>query len=161
LFVTDINPANADRVNREFNGIVIAPEEIVSAPVDVLAPCALGGILNFASIPEVQAHIIAGAANNQLSTQDDAMRLHERGILFLPDYVINAGGIIAVAREYLGGSNRDVVEQQVRQIPHRMAQLLQTAERKNIPPLAVADRKVQRILRRSSNRSQASASHSM
>ena len=73
--------------------------------VGVLAPCALGNVLSAETIPHVRAKVMAGAANNQLATEDDGTRLAERGILYAPDYVINAGGVISVAREYLRQSS--------------------------------------------------------
>ncbi|MEX0827983.1 MAG: Glu/Leu/Phe/Val dehydrogenase dimerization domain-containing protein [Haliea sp.] len=139
LLVADINPENTERVVAQFGAIPVASSEILAAEVDVLAPCALGGILNANTIPHVRAQIVAGAANNQLATPEDAWRLHARSVVFLPDYVINAGGIISVAREYLGGSTREELEVEVAKIPARLDDLLTRANRKNLPPSVLTD----------------------
>lgn len=139
LLVADINPDNTKRVVAQFNAIPVAPSEILRAEVDVLAPCALGGVLNVNTIPHVRARIVAGAANNQLATPEDAWRLHSRSIVFLPDYVINAGGIISVAREYLGGLNREDLRIEVANIPARLGDLLIQANLKNLPPSVLTD----------------------
>jgi leucine dehydrogenase len=109
LFVSDVNGDNLKMTTDELPVTVIAPNELLFADVDVLAPCALGNILTSTTIPKIKAKIIAGAANNQLSTPADGVRLAERNILYAPDYVINAGGIISVAAEYYGNSSEDDV----------------------------------------------------
>src|SRR3546814_2710070 len=90
---------------------------------DVLSPNALGAILTEASIEKLRVPIVAGGANNQLATALDGQRVHDRGIVFAPDYVINAGGIINVALEYLGQGNREEVESRIHQIPGRLAKI--------------------------------------
>src|SRR3546814_11872320 len=90
---------------------------------DVLSPNALGAILTEQSIETLKASIVAGAANNQLATAADGQRIHDRGIVYAPDYVINAGGIINVALEYLGQGSREEVESRIRQIPERLADI--------------------------------------
>src|SRR5580700_7506980 len=82
---------------------------LLAAEADVLSPCALGGVLNTQSIPQLRARIVAGAANNQLAHGQDGVALQNAGILYAPDYVINAGGIISVAREYYGGTEAQVL----------------------------------------------------
>ncbi len=139
LVVADINRRSTDRVRSEFNAVVVAPDEILRADVDVVAPCALGGVLNRASIATLRAKVVAGAANNQLATREDAVRLHEAGVLFLPDYVINAGGIIAVAREYAGGFTTHDVAEEVAQIPRRLGDVLSRASQRDRSPVLVAD----------------------
>lgn len=123
-----------------FGAIPVAPAEILAAEVEVLAPCALGGILNANTIPHLRARIVAGAANNQLASPEDALRLHSRDIVFLPDYVINAGGIISVAREYLGRSTQEETALEVAQIPARLDDLLTRANREDLAPSVFADR---------------------
>ncbi|MEM7704184.1 MAG: Glu/Leu/Phe/Val dehydrogenase dimerization domain-containing protein [Pseudomonadota bacterium] len=149
LIVADIQPAVTARVVEEFGARVVSVDQILTTSADVLAPCALGGAINERSIPELNARLIAGAANNQLAEETDATRLHDRGILLLPDYVINAGGIIAVAREYLGGSTQDDLQQEVGRIPDRVAALLKTSKALNLPPSVVADRTAQQLIGRS------------
>ena len=103
LFVADVSRSNLTRASDLLPVHPIPASDILYSDVDVLVPCALGKILNSKTIQRIRAKIIAGAANNQLATEADGARLAEREILFAPDYVINAGGIISVAREYLGG----------------------------------------------------------
>lgn len=98
VLASDIDPAAAERARRA-GAIIVDNDDILSADVDVFAPCGIGAILNEHSIGRLQARVIAGAANNQLATDADAVRLAERGIVYAPDFVINAGGLINVADE--------------------------------------------------------------
>ncbi|WP_341528867.1 tryptophan dehydrogenase ScyB [Nostoc sp. UHCC 0302] len=103
LFVTDIDPVKTEEAKELFGATVVTPEEIYTLDVDVFAPCALGGILNSHTIPFLQAPIIAGAANNQLGNEQlHSQMLAKKGILYCPDYVINAGGLINVYNEMIG-----------------------------------------------------------
>src|SRR5579862_8332086 len=104
LTVADVRPAAVQRVCDEFRARAVAVEDVLWADVDVLAPCALGAILTTQSIAQLRARIVAGAANNQLAQGQDGTALPAAGILYAPDYVINAGGIISVSREYHGGA---------------------------------------------------------
>src|SRR2546428_7599777 len=81
---------------RVFEAWRVEPDEILQSECDVLSPCALGGVLNRKTIPKLRCRAIAGAANNQLEDPSDAKRLEERGILYAPDYVVNAGGIMKI-----------------------------------------------------------------
>lgn len=100
ITVADINLANIEMVRRQGDVDVVAPDQILATPCDILAPCALGGILNPKTVPDIKARIIAGAANNMLETEGvEDKQLKDRGILYAPDYVINAGGIISVETE--------------------------------------------------------------
>ncbi len=99
LVVSDIDAARIDRMVREYGAIATESGRIHAVDCDIFAPCALGAGLNPVTIPEIRARAIAGAANNQLSTPDMAAELQKRNILYAPDYVINAGGIIAIAAE--------------------------------------------------------------
>ena len=99
------------------------------APVDVLAPCALGASLNAATIPTLQAKLVCGAANNQLALPSDGNLLADRGIAYLPDYLVNAGGIISVAREYRGEGEENAVMAEVGRIRERVAELLEVADK--------------------------------
>ncbi len=102
LSVADVDPLKAERAQREFGAKIVPLAEIFSIPCDVLAPCALGSALNDQSIPQLQAKIVAGAANNQLAEPRHGDDIHARGILYAPDYAINAGGLINVAQEAVG-----------------------------------------------------------
>ena len=107
LFVTDIHKDLIKRVVNEFGASVINREDLYEADVDIYAPCALGATLNSETIPKLKCSIVAGAANNQLKKEDEhSMMLKDRGILYAPDYAINAGGLINVANE-IEGYNRE------------------------------------------------------
>ena len=114
----------------------------------MLSPCALGAILNAESIASLRVPVVAGGANNQLATPDDGDRLHARGILFAPDYVINAGGIINVALEYLGQSSPDEVDNRIALIPERLEAIWAESETCGDTPARVADRMAQKLIGR-------------
>jgi leucine dehydrogenase len=107
--------------------------------VDVLAPCALGNILTSSTIPKIKAKVIAGAANNQLSTPADGLRLAQRDVLYAPDYVINAGGIISVAAEYYGNGSEDDVRADVGRIRDRLEKIFAEAKETGRPTNELAD----------------------
>jgi leucine dehydrogenase len=112
LFVTDVNKERAQEVKRLFAATVVEPDEIYSLKVDVFSPCAFGGIINSETIPRLQAAIIAGAANNQLDNEQiHGKMLAEKGILYAPDYVINAGGLINVYNEMIGYDEQKAFQQ--------------------------------------------------
>ncbi len=102
LSVADVDPLKAERAHREFKAQVVPLDEIFRCECDVLAPCALGSALNDTTIPRLKCKIVAGAANNQLAQPRHGDDLHARGILYAPDYAINAGGLVNVAQEVLG-----------------------------------------------------------
>ncbi|MCK5041814.1 MAG: Glu/Leu/Phe/Val dehydrogenase [Sphingomonadales bacterium] len=102
LFVTDINKDNVARAVENFGATAVGLDEIYSQDVDVFAPCALGSIINDVTIPQLKAKVIAGASNNQLEESRHDQVLRDMGILYAPDYVINAGGIMNVANEVNG-----------------------------------------------------------
>ena len=108
LYVSDWRAERVRQAKQQLGAEAIAPEAAHKAPADVFAPCALGGILNSQTIPRIKACIVAGAANNQLAQDSDAKLLAERGILYAPDYVINAGGVIALALEGKEGDASDL-----------------------------------------------------
>ena len=108
--------------------------------------CALGNVLSSVTIPKIKAKVIAGAANNQLSTEEDGARLAERDILFAPDYVINAGGIITVSREYDGGSSEEEVRDEVAHIPERLEMIFKEAKQTQQPTNMIADELARRIV---------------
>lgn len=106
LWVSDLSPAVVAALAKEFPVQYISPDEVYHQPVDIFAPCALGGILNEQTIPQLQCAVVAGSANNQLLDEErDSLLLMQRGILFAPDFLINAGGLINVYTE-LEGYNR-------------------------------------------------------
>jgi leucine dehydrogenase len=133
-----VNKANLQRA--EVLGVEIAPvDQIHAVKADLFSPCALGAGLNARTIPELGAPIICGAANNQLATENDGQAVAARGIIYAPDYVVNAGGIISVSAEYLGESEA-AVDQRVRAIAPRLMNVLDTAKSENLLPHQAADR---------------------
>jgi len=128
------------------DGEIVAPAEILYANAEILAPCALGNILTSATIPQIKAKIIAGAANNQLSTLEDGARLSALDILYAPDYVINAGGIINVSHEYYGGSSDDKVRVDIEKIPARLQALFAEANETGRPTNELADESARRLI---------------
>jgi leucine dehydrogenase len=139
LTVADVNQEHLRLTRDELPVTEISPADLLYADVDVLAPCALGNILTSQTIPRLKASVIAGAANNQLATEEDGARLAERDILYAPDYVINAGGIINVAREYYGGSSEAEVRAEIGGIPERLEQIFKEAKASNRPTNLIAD----------------------
>jgi len=154
LVVTDINQAAIDRVVNDFGATAVAPEEIYSQEVDIFSPCALGAILNDETIPQLKAKVIAGSANNQLQDSRHGDYLHELGIVYAPDYVINAGGVINVADE-LYGYNRERAMKRVEGIYDSIEKIFEISKRDGIPTYVAANRLAEeRIARVSKSRSQ-------
>jgi leucine dehydrogenase len=143
LRVADVRAAAAQRVCDEFHAVEVPAEKVLFEQVDVLAPCALGAILNAQTIPRLAASIVAGAANNQLAEDKDGRALQDAGILYAPDYVINAGGIISVAREFLGGTTEAQVTSEIHGIPVRLTEIFERARRESRTTNAVADQMAQ------------------
>jgi leucine dehydrogenase len=151
LVIADVNRESLQRVCEQVPAEIVAPRDILFSDADILAPCALGNVLNSETIPRIRAKVVAGAANNQLATADDGRRLTERGILYAPDYVINAGGVISVAREYLGNSTEEEVRNEVCRIPDRLQQIFGDAESSLRPTNEVADELARRIVAQGGN----------
>jgi leucine dehydrogenase len=138
LFVTDISPERSEEVKRLYGATVVAPDEIYSQKVDIFSPCALGGILNDQTIPKIRASIIAGAANNQLGQEQiNGQMLTNKGILYSPDYVINAGGLINVYNEMIG-YNEEKAFQQVENIYETLLEIFARAHEQGITTNAAA-----------------------
>ena len=114
---------------------IIPPEEILFTPCDVLAPCARGGIINKETIPKLRCKIICGAANNQLEKDDDAWLLEEKGILYIPDFIANAGGIISLSVEMEGKFSKEIAEERVKRVGERVQELLRIHEEEKITTL--------------------------
>jgi leucine dehydrogenase len=148
LSIADVDPAKAQKLADATNGKVVPADEILSLEADVVSPNALGAILTETSIAALKTPIVAGGANNQLATPDDGKRLHARGILYAPDYVINAGGIINVCTEYLGDGDASLVRQRIEGIPVRLEQIWAESQASGRDPAAVADAMAQRLIGR-------------
>jgi len=145
LWIADRAPEAAERARGACGAEIVAPEVVAELDVDVFAPCALGGVLNADSIPRIRAAIICGAANNQLAPGTQAEQLAARGILYVPDFVANAGGVVSAASE-LTGEPREGVRERVEAIYGRCLELLEQALREEVAPLLVARRRVDEIL---------------
>ena len=139
LFVADVQPSAVQRAHEQFKAHPVPVQEVLALDVDVLSPCALGAVLNSKSIPKLRARIVAGAANNQLAQDGDGAALQAASILYAPDYVINAGGIISVSREYQGGASEAQVIADIQAIPARLTEIFERARRENRPTNQVAD----------------------
>jgi leucine dehydrogenase len=151
LKVADVLPRAVERVCDEFKATPVAAVQLLEEEADVLAPCALGAVLNAHSIQRLRVPVVAGAANNQLAQAQDGETLRAAGILYAPDYVINAGGIISVAREYYGGTEAQVVED-LQGIPARLSEIFERARRENRPTNEVADQLARARLGRDTQR---------
>jgi leucine dehydrogenase len=139
LIVTDINQESLDRVATEFGAQIVAPSEIFSVDCDIFSPCALGAIINDDTIPQLKAKVIAGSANNQLKEERHGDILHEQGIVYAPDYVINSGGVINVADE-LEGYNAERARKKVENIYNIISNIFEISKREGIPSYKAADR---------------------
>ncbi len=148
LSIADVDQERAQKLADAANGTVVAPEDILSLEADVLSPNALGAILTAETIAALRVPVVAGGANNQLATPKDGARLHERGILYAPDYVINAGGIINVCTEYLGDGDARLVRARIEGIPDRLDQVWTESAASGRDPAAVADAMAQRLIGR-------------
>lgn len=148
IHVADVDSAKACRLAEQVGGHVSDPADILSLEADVFSPNALGAILNEDSIPMLRAPVVAGGANNQLATPADGERLQERGILYAPDYVINAGGIINVALEYFRSGGPEEVRRKIDGIPARLEQIWSESRSSGRNPAVVADAMAQALIGR-------------
>ena len=145
LVLADVDPKRRDVLAAAHGGTVVGTDEIVGVEADIFAPCALGGALNERTIPRLKAKLVCGGANNQLATPADGEALRDRGITYAPDYVVNAGGIINVAAEYLGETTEQVRER-VNHIGDRALTVLKQASHERLCAQVVADRTAQQII---------------
>ncbi len=146
ILVSDLDTELATDVAARVGGEVVSPEETYSVGCDIYSPCAVGATLNEQTIPTLGCRLIAGSANNQLATTRDALRLHERGIVYAPDYVVNGGGALAFA--LLGQGERDLgaVMARMDDVGQRIAEILREATEHDESPVDAADRRVRRSL---------------
>lgn len=149
LYVSDINQEMVDKVVKEFGAVAVTGDEIFGLDVDLFVPCALGAILNDKTIPMIKAKVIAGAANNQLAEQRHGQLLRDKGILYAPDYAINAGGVINVSFEYNQHHkyNHDEAYKKIANIQETMLKIYRKADADNIPTNIAADRIVEEKLK--------------
>ncbi len=142
LVVSDLDNTKISKVKSEFEAQVVTTKEILEVECDVFAPCALGAVINDITINQLHCKIVAGSANNVLAEDKHGTILNELGILYIPDYVINAGGLINVADE-LTGYNEFSVMQRIRNIPLTIKKILALAKAQHISTNAAADQFVQ------------------
>lgn len=148
LTLADVDAARAEALAGELGARAVAAEAILAVEADIVSPNALGAILTEASIAALKAKVVAGGANNQLATAEDGRRVHEAGITYAPDYVINAGGIINVGLEYLGQGDEAEVNARIDRIPLRLDEVWDESERSGASAAEVADRIAQRLIGR-------------
>jgi leucine dehydrogenase len=138
LIVTDVNEISSSRVAEEIAGELVEPDDIFRVRADVFAPCALGGVINDQTVPELQAQIVAGAANNQLLEEKHGEMLRERNILYVPDYLANAGGVLNGCTELLGWESAEALRR-VDDIYKTTLMIFESAKAKGITTNKAAD----------------------
>ena len=148
LLVSDLDQERAARVTRELGGEPVPPAEVAGRPCDVYAPCAVGGILTRETIPGLACRIVAGSANAQLGEPGDADRLHERGILYAPDYVVNGGGAAAFGLLSIGVRDEAAILARVDGIGDTLREIFHAAAERDESPVETARRKVDEVLGR-------------
>jgi valine dehydrogenase (NAD+) len=145
VLATDINSKALDWARANHPGVELVADTaaLITSDIDVYAPCALGGALNDDTVPVLRAKVVAGAANNQLAHPGIEKMLADRGILYAPDYVVNAGGVIQVADE-IEGFNFERAKLRATGIYDTTRQILQLADAEGVPPAVAADRLAER-----------------
>ncbi|TVP50950.1 MAG: Glu/Leu/Phe/Val dehydrogenase [Mongoliibacter sp.] len=134
VFITDIFEDRLKKVAKETGATVVDPGMIYDLDMDIYAPCALGATINDQTIDRLKCQVIAGAANNQLQDEEKhGKALLDRGIVYAPDFLINAGGLINVYAEYVGGYNRELTYLHADKIYDICAAILDKSENENIP----------------------------
>jgi len=152
LIVSDVDAQKTSRLVEEFSAEVVETEEIPAVPADIFAPCALGGIINDQTIPKLRAQIVAGAANNQLLEDRHGDALRERGILYIPDYAANAGGVFSGCMQLLGWEPEHT-SKKVEEIYDTILRILELASAEGISTSKAADRIAENRLRVHENQS--------
>jgi leucine dehydrogenase len=149
LIVSDVDPQKTLRLVDEFDAVVVESEEILGVRTDIFAPCALGAVINDQSIPQLRAQIVAGAANNQLLEDRHGEMLKERGILYVPDYAANSGGVFSGCEGLLGWKS-ELVAKKVDEIYSTVLNILELAASEDISTNKAADRIAENNLRTAS-----------
>jgi len=145
VFVSDVRKERVEQAQKEFDAKGCSEAELMDLDADIFAPCALGAGLNEKTIPRLKIKVVAGAANNQLAVPQDGQRLKDRNIVYIPDYAINAGGLINVAQEWQGYDRNKAMERASR-IYDTIDQILQRASSQGLRPEQVADAMVEEKL---------------
>lgn len=145
LIVTDVRVDQMNRAIEELGATAVQPDAIYGVEADIFAPCALGAVINDETMPQLKVQIVAGAANNQLAEDRHGEELRERGILYAPDYALNAGGLINVASE-AEGYDRDKSHALTTEIYDTMMNIFERSRAEELPTSEVADRIVEEII---------------
>lgn len=148
VLLTDLNEAKAVSLAVELGGVGVSREIVYDAPCDVYAPCAVGATLNAETIPKLACDVVAGSADNQLETEDDAERLAARGILYAPDFMVNAGGAMAYGLLHLGRAEPGDLEARIAGIGDVLASVFVEAAAAGVTPLTAARLRAGRALGR-------------
>jgi leucine dehydrogenase len=148
VLVADVDERRAAGIAAEIDGEVVPAAAALETGCDVLAPCAVGAVLNERSIPRLRCRVVAGSANNQLEGPADAEALRERGILYAPDYVVNAGGALAFGLMALGTPDGPDLRRRVERIGDTLTEIFREARERDVSPLTAADERVERALAR-------------
>lgn len=152
VLLSDVNARAAEQLAAELGGSVVRSDAVYTTPCDVYAPCAVGATLNRDTIEQLRCRIVAGSANNQLADPDDADRLRQRGILYAPDYVINAGGATALPLLGRGDHTEEQIRQRIRGFDRALTEIFTEADARGESPLHAAARRVERVLARKAKR---------
>ena len=145
LILTDENSEKCKQLCDEVSAQFVTADQIYQQECDIFSPCALGGALDIRSIHQLSCKVVVGAANNQLETEDIPTLLHARNITYVPDYVANSGGLIAVS-EFDKDSSADLITEKVSNIFGRVTEILQEAKEKSLSPALIADAKAEAVL---------------
>lgn len=147
LTLADVDAKRAGELAAELGGQAVAADAIMDVEADIFSPCALGAILTRSSVAALKVKAVAGGANNQLATGPEGKMLAERGILYAPDYVINAGGIINVLR-HIDNAGDDEINRRIDAIPSRLAAIWAESDASGATPAEVADNMAQKLIGR-------------
>lgn len=138
LVVSDVNDEAVQFVVDKYGATAVGVDDIYSADVDIFSPCALGGIINDDTIPQLKAKAVCGLANNQLERPEHGAALMKKGIAYAPDFVVNAGGMIGASTVIFTTPDQKKSEEQIRDIENLVAQILERAEEESVPPSEIA-----------------------
>jgi leucine dehydrogenase len=139
LIAADIREELTNKIASELGAKVVSPEEIYSVECDVFAPCALGAIINDETIPQLRCRVVAGSANNQLKENAHGDELHRRGILYAPDYAINAGGLISAYIDWKEPTTEGIIKK-VEEIEDRIGEIISASKKTGEPTHTIADK---------------------
>jgi leucine dehydrogenase len=139
VFVTDINATLVQRAVDDYGAEAVSADQIYDVDADVYSPCALGGTVNENTLDRLKCQVICGAANNQLASNEIGDELQRRGVLYAPDYAVNAGGLMNVSLE-IDGYNRERAMRMLRTIHFNLARIFEISKRDGIPTYLAADR---------------------